>query len=253
MNVKITADEMIAVAKEQLGYIEPASGKTKFGIWYGDRVDDSGFDDAAWCDMSLVWCAWEAGRRKGGKAAAEAAVEQVGQFAYTPWHAGYWARKGRFNNTPSKGALAFFNWSGPHSLNAIDHVGLVIGTTDRGEIITLEGNTTSNGKVGFYKRYRHRSSIVGFAHPAYVKAGSVKPQPAKTTKYPLAAGKWFGPTATDKTNVKRIQKRLGEQGHEVPVDGAYGPKTVTAVKAFQERSNLTVDGLVGPITWAALF
>jgi peptidoglycan hydrolase-like protein with peptidoglycan-binding domain len=36
------------------------------------------------------------------------------------------------------------------------------------------------------------------------------------------------------------------------VDGAFGPLTEAAVKEFQQGAGLTVDGIVGPLTWAAL-
>ena len=36
------------------------------------------------------------------------------------------------------------------------------------------------------------------------------------------------------------------------VDGIFGPVTKTAVEQFQHDSHLTVDGIVGPATWAAL-
>lgn len=38
-----------------------------------------------------------------------------------------------------------------------------------------------------------------------------------------------------------------------PLDGMYGPRTESAVRRFQTRSHLAVDGLVGPATWAALW
>lgn len=36
------------------------------------------------------------------------------------------------------------------------------------------------------------------------------------------------------------------------IDGIFGPITRTAVEEFQRDSGLVVDGIVGPLTWAAL-
>ena len=36
------------------------------------------------------------------------------------------------------------------------------------------------------------------------------------------------------------------------IDGVFGPKTEAAVRSFQEGEGLTVDGVVGTHTWAAL-
>lgn len=53
--------------------------------------------------------------------------------------------------------------------------------------------------------------------------------------------------------VKRIQSILQGQGYNVgPVDGLYGPQTQAAVVAFQKAKGLMPDGMVGPLTWAAL-
>lgn len=47
--------------------------------------------------------------------------------------------------------------------------------------------------------------------------------------------------------VRRVQKAVGAY-----VDGSFGAKTEEAVKAFQKKHNLTVDGVVGPQTWNAI-
>lgn len=55
------------------------------------------------------------------------------------------------------------------------------------------------------------------------------------------------------TQVKTLQTKLKNWGYYTgAVDGIYGRKTVEAVKYFQRRNGLTVDGVVGNKTAAAL-
>jgi peptidoglycan hydrolase-like protein with peptidoglycan-binding domain len=42
------------------------------------------------------------------------------------------------------------------------------------------------------------------------------------------------------------------QGRGLAVDGIFGPKTATAVRSFQQALGITVDEIVGPLTWRAL-
>ena len=54
-------------------------------------------------------------------------------------------------------------------------------------------------------------------------------------------------------DVSTLQRLLGWKGyHPGPVDGAFGPRTKHATKAFQRRRRLSVDGRVGPQTISAL-
>jgi len=48
-------------------------------------------------------------------------------------------------------------------------------------------------------------------------------------------------------SVKLLQSTLG-----IPADGQFGPQTQLAVRDFQSRHGLTVDGIVGPATWKKL-
>jgi peptidoglycan hydrolase-like protein with peptidoglycan-binding domain len=53
--------------------------------------------------------------------------------------------------------------------------------------------------------------------------------------------------------VKLLQQRLKAKGISPgPVDGIFGPKTDAAVRKFQRREHLVVDGIVGPVTWGEL-
>lgn len=57
-------------------------------------------------------------------------------------------------------------------------------------------------------------------------------------------------------DVRKLQARLMELGYSLPkygADGEYGKETVEAVKAFQTDRNLTVDGIAGEKTLAALY
>ncbi len=55
------------------------------------------------------------------------------------------------------------------------------------------------------------------------------------------------------SNVTKVQKRLIQYGYlDGEADGRFGEKTQAAVRLFQRRNGLTVDGRVGPDTAAAL-
>jgi len=57
------------------------------------------------------------------------------------------------------------------------------------------------------------------------------------------------------SNVKQVQERLNELGANprLAEDGIFGPRTEAAVIAFQRANGLAQTGIVGPITWNALF
>ncbi|MCX6363331.1 MAG: L,D-transpeptidase family protein [Actinobacteria bacterium] len=61
---------------------------------------------------------------------------------------------------------------------------------------------------------------------------------------------WPGARGKD---VKELQKKLADAGlYDFPKNGVYDNHTVTAVKGFQARNGMTVDGLVGTIALNAL-
>ena len=90
--------------------------------------------------------------------------------------------------------------------------------------------------------------------------------------FPLPAGYYFGPlsgpaqsisgtSSTEGAALSAHRSEIAEIQHalnaahpptELAIDGQYGPHTIGAVEWFQSHHGLTVDGLTGPATWAAL-
>lgn len=68
--------------------------------------------------------------------------------------------------------------------------------------------------------------------------------------YSRAALSYYGSTGQEVTNIQSKLYNWGYYGG--PVDGVYGYNTFNAVKLFQSRNGLTVDGIAGPATLAAL-
>ncbi len=60
------------------------------------------------------------------------------------------------------------------------------------------------------------------------------------------------PGPLSKEPIKTVEYLLRHHGDTVKVDGVFGPATTAAVKAFQGKRGLKVDGVVGDKTWAAL-
>ncbi|MFC7477420.1 peptidoglycan-binding protein [Dankookia sp. GCM10030260] len=77
---------------------------------------------------------------------------------------------------------------------------------------------------------------------------------------PIFPGTTLRRNSTETAAVLAVQQALNARGcGPVDEDGAYGPQTEAAVRLFQARAfdaqqhPLTVDGMVGPVTWVALF
>jgi hypothetical protein len=232
-----SAQDLLRVARSQLGYREGANNNTKYGRWYG-------MNHAAWCDMFVAWCANECG-----------ALKIVGKFAYTPYHAGWFHDHGRWGSKPRVGAIVFFDWAGSHKISAIDHVGIVEAVR-KGSIVTIEGNTDNR----VMRRVR-RIGIAGYGYPKYGKTtgqgggggsgGQGHPKPG--TKAPKWPGRYLQLTTplTHGSDVRTWQSRMRQRGWDLAADGVYGPQSAQTCRRFQGEKHLGVDGVVGPKTWRA--
>ena len=52
--------------------------------------------------------------------------------------------------------------------------------------------------------------------------------------------------------VKKLQESLNSQGYKLDVDGQFGSATQSAVRYYQSKNGMTVDGIVGDNTWGKL-
>jgi peptidoglycan hydrolase-like protein with peptidoglycan-binding domain len=85
-----------------------------------------------------------------------------------------------------------------------------------------------------------------------VPANAPAPRPSQPSTSQADTGQLVQKGASG-DNVVAIQYLLRHHGSDVEVDGDFGDQTDAAVRAFQTSKGLTVDGVVGPQTWNALW
>lgn len=103
---------------------------------------------------------------------------------------------------------------------------------------------------------------------AWVQAGAPRPGgpvPPKPAPAPAPAPKPSGPAFPGEylslrspmlhdDHVRAWQQRMHDRGWSIAVDGWYGNESAGICRQFQQEKGLSpVDGIVGPITWAAAF
>lgn len=162
-----TADDYVTTARSELGYLESPAGsnRTKFAAEAGHT------NGQAWCATFCVAIAKRIG------------LKLPGTSAFTPALADWFRSVDRFSTTPSKGALAFFDF--PDSKHRIQHVGIVVSWTDA-TVTCVEGNTAKGTKGsqdnggGVFLRTRKRSLAVGFGAPVFSSPGPAPAPPAET-------------------------------------------------------------------------
>lgn len=84
-------------------------------------------------------------------------------------------------------------------------------------------------------------------------AGKVLPHPEAAPIVYVPAVRAMLLKGSSGPSIRQLQVKLQALGfYKGNLDSDFGPKTDTAVRAFQKARGLTVDGKVGPSTWAAL-
>lgn len=152
----------------------------------------------------------------------------------------YFKNHGAFYKKPELGDQVFFVVAG-----GIGHTGIVEQIGDSW-VQTIEGN--SKNMVARHVYNLNDSYIAGYGRPNWALA-SDEPSPAPAPSHPTLK---YG---SNGKAVREMQEILIALGYKLPkfgADGDFGSETEKAVKAFQNAKGLEVDGIVGPLTWAAL-
>lgn len=166
---------------------------------------------------------------------------------------GVWAAKGGFRvaTTPAKGTSVLFE--GMEVIGALDRYALGV---FKGGALLLEGAyavTTPSGvelalavaPAVAIERLAHEPEVIKASFEAFKARRQGRPvqrMPAIEIK-----GRRHAPPRPDW--LTGVQYRLNALGFGAgPVDGVNGPRTLRAVKAFQEAYQLKVDGIPGPST-----
>lgn len=171
--------------------------------------------------------------------------QMIGIFKrWNRWH-------GRIGYSPKRGDIIFYNWD---SNGTSDHVGIVVHNRF-GTLSVLEGNISDT--VNYRNISCENASIMGYGTPNYDNVSGFVPSTPwdKLTYSDQQQIKSF-PMLYNKSEgvyVKVLQLLLNYlDAAGLEMDGKFQEKTEAAVKKWQEKNSLEVDGVVGKHTWTSL-
>lgn len=171
-NIGDYADDIVGVAKTQLGYMEldVATGAPLYnedGTWYtkyGQRFKNS---SGAWCAFFVMWCAEQAD-------IPTTAIPQAQTYGKCTNMANWFKNNGLWQDaayTPWSGDIVFFDWDDNGNP---DHVGIVESVNADGSINTIEGNICLDDALepadsGYYQvgRATRSEDIFGYGTPSF--------------------------------------------------------------------------------------
>ena len=143
-----------------------------------------------------------------------------------------WTEKGEISSMPDRVCMVF-QWN--KEKQNMQHIGIHIGG---GNIIEC-AKTVKRSTVSGNKAWTH------YAIPKGIDGQAPSPGDDRPTLRKGSRGEY----------VTLLQTKLIQLGYNLEpygADGAFGNKTLEAVKAFQRDMGLSADGIVGAKTWSAL-
>jgi peptidoglycan hydrolase-like protein with peptidoglycan-binding domain len=255
MAEKGTLALLLEVINKEIGTVEgPKDNETKYGAFTKANF-------LPWCGSFCMWTANQAGVK-------------IPNTVYTPAGVEAFKKMNKWvpvkGNKPKAGWVVYFDFPGGRD---IDHVGWVIKDNGDGTCWTAEGNTSADGKKGSQsnggeacKKLRAYGPnkkglqvfIAGYGQVDYPDADAVPTlaekkvalaEVAKSQGVEVPPVKLFTPLKNGSKGaaVKEVQTLL-----KLTADGAFGPGTEKAVKAFQVAEKLKPTGVVDEETYRHL-
>lgn len=253
MAEKGTRALLLEVIQKEVGTVEgPKDNETKYGAYTKANF-------LPWCGSFVNWSANQAGVK-------------VPNTVYTPAGVAAFKKMNKWvpvkGNKPQPGWVVYFDFPGGRD---IDHVGWVLKDNGDGTAWCIEGNTSADGKKGSQsnggecaKKLRAYGPnkkglqvfIAGYGAVDYPDADAPMPledkkvalaEVAKSQGVEVPEVKLFKPfkQGSKGSSVKTVQVALGVK----PAEGVFGPITDKAVRAFQKKEGLPVNGIVDEETY----
>lgn len=239
---------LIAVAKNEIGYLEKATNAQ-----LDSKTANAGYNNYTkyWRDIypayqGQPWCAcqisWDMMTAFGLETAKK--LLRHWPYVYCPTMANLFT----LYANPQVGDIVIFKHNG-----VFTHTGLVI-KVQGDKFWTIEGNTSGASGIvanggGVCQKSYYNSQLPGtkFCRPDYSIVTSIKSGSSTNTSTTTTTKNWieYGDRGND---VKTLQTKLNKVGYKLEVNGICGNATVTAIKDFQTKYNLTVDGQAGKNT-----
>ena len=266
--MEASPEKVISLALSQEGYLEKASnaqlddfkanaGNKNFTKFARDLDAIPGFYNGRkngfpWCDVFVDWLFVQAFGAENAKKLLCQPDKSLG--AGCGYSARYYKAKGQFHTKdPKPGDQIFFT----DSAGDVCHTGLVY-KADKLFVYTVEGNTsTASGVVGngggvWRKKYAlSYKRIYGYGRPMYDSV--METEERKKGEFTLEMEVLKNGCKGD--NVRALQILLIGNGCTCGVwgaDGNFGSGTERAVRNYQKKHRLSVDGMAGPETWSHL-
>lgn len=264
MTIEEAKKKLIDWAVSQIGYSEGANNYNKYApLW--TQAGGWNAQNQPWCDIfydvGIIVCF-------GLELASKLTYQPIGGFsALCSASAQFYKNNKAWFTTPEIGDQVFF-----YSGGGINHTGLVE-TVNGGYFTTIEGN--SSDMVARRSYYIGNSYVAGFGRPNWsiinLVGSSTNSNTNNTnnsstsTSTPISIPT-SNPTVqsiyplikrgtSKKISVCAMQKLLDCKGYDLGkwgIDGDFGWDTFQALRTFQKKNGLLVDGECGDYSWCCL-